>query len=67
MKKLLKFVMGVMLGYTDEIDDETKQDFSNSNISHVLAVSGMHISYIIILVTNSTKETIWQKQSENNC
>ena len=35
--------MGVMLGYTDEIDAETKQDFSNSNISHVLAVSGMHI------------------------
>ena len=63
-EKIAKIVMGVMLGYTDEIDDETKQDFSNSNISHVLAVSGMHISYIIILVTNSTKKLFGKKQSK---
>ena len=63
-EKIAKIVMGVMLGYTDEIDAETKQDFSNSNISHVLAVSGMHISYIIILVTNSTKKLFGKKQSK---
>ena len=62
--KIAKIIMGVMLGYTDEIDAETKQDFSNSNISHVLAVSGMHISYIIILVTNSTKKIFGKKQSK---
>ena len=63
-EKNAKIVMGVMLGYTDEIDEETKQDFSNSNISHVLAVSGMHISYIIILVTNSTKKLFGKRQSK---
>ena len=63
-EKIAKIIMGVMLGYTDEIDAETKQDFSNSNISHVLAVSGMHISYIIILVTNSTKKIFGKKQSK---
>ena len=63
-EKIAKIVMGVMLGYTDEIDAETKQDFSNSNISHVLAVSGMHISYIIILVTNSTNKLFGKKQSK---
>ena len=63
-EKIAKIVMGVMLGYTDEIDAETKQNFSNSNISHVLAVSGMHISYIIILVTNSTKKLFGKKQSK---
>ncbi len=63
-EKIAKIVMGVMLGYTDEIDDEIKQDFSNSNISHVLAVSGMHISYIIILVTKSTKKIFGKRQSK---
>ena len=41
-------LVGIVLGYTDEIDEETKQDFSNSNISHIIAVSGMHIGYIIL-------------------
>ena len=62
--KMSKIIMGIMLGYTDEIDDETKQDFSNSNISHVLAVSGMHISYIIILVTNSTQKVFGKRKSK---
>lgn len=63
-EKMSKIILGIMLGYTDEIDDETKQDFSNSNISHVLAVSGMHISYIIILVTNSTKKLFGKRKSK---
>ena len=62
--KMSKIIMGIMLGYTDEIDDETKQDFSNSNISHVLAVSGMHISYIIILVTNSAQKVLGKRKSK---
>ena len=62
--KMSKIIMGIMLGYTDDIDDKTKQDFSNSNISHVLAVSGMHISYIIILVTNSTQKVFGKRKSK---
>ena len=62
--KMSKIIMGIMLGYTDEIDEETKQDFSNSNISHVLAVSGMHISYIIILVTNTTQKVFGKRKSK---
>ncbi len=41
-------LLGILLGYTDEISEETRQNFSDSNISHILAVSGMHISYIVI-------------------
>ena len=63
-EKIAKIIIGIMLGDTGEIDAETKQDFSNSNISHVLAVSGMHISYIIILVTNSTKKLFGKRQSK---
>ena len=63
-EKMSKIIMGIMLGYTDEIDDNTKLDFSNSNISHVLAISGMHISYIIMVVTTTTQKFIGKRKSK---
>ena len=62
--KMAKIVLGIMLGDTTEIDDETKEDFANSSISHVLAVSGMHISYIILLVTKSTQNIFGKRKSK---
>ncbi len=41
-------ILGILLGYTDEIDGEVKQDFIESNITHILAVSGAHIGYLIL-------------------
>lgn len=40
---------GIMLGDKDEIDKNIISNFSKSNITHILAVSGLHISYIVIL------------------
>lgn len=57
-------ILGVMLGYTEQIDENIREDFSTSNISHVLAVSGMHISYIVILVTYSSKKILGKRQSK---
>ncbi len=57
-------VLGIMLGDTDEITDEVKEDFSTSNISHVLAISGMHISYIIYLVTKGTQRSFGKRKSK---
>ena len=57
-------IMGIMLGYTEQIDENIKDDFSSSNISHVLAVSGMHISYIVLLITNSTRKMLGKKVSK---
>ena len=37
-KNISTIILGVMLGYTEQIDENIKQDFSTSNISHVLAV-----------------------------
>ncbi len=39
---------GLILGETRDIPEEVKEDFQISNISHVLAISGMHISYLIV-------------------
>ena len=40
--------LGLILGDTSNIEDETKEAFRDSNMSHILAVSGMHITYIVI-------------------
>ena len=63
-KNISTIILGVMLGYTEQIDENIKQDFSTSNISHVLAVSGMHISYIIFLITNSTQKILGKRKSK---
>lgn len=41
-------VNGLILGDTKTLDEDLKENFQIANISHVLAVSGMHIVYIII-------------------
>ena len=41
-------IKGILLGDTGDISEETLNNFSDSNILHILSVSGMHISYMII-------------------
>ncbi len=42
------FLKGILLGDSSTLDDEIKENFKNSSMSHVLAISGMHVSYVII-------------------
>lgn len=44
----LAILKGLLLGETEDIAEEVRETFQISNISHVLAISGMHISYIIM-------------------
>ena len=41
-------LLGILLGYTDELELDVKENFSESNISHILAVSGMHVGFVIL-------------------
>lgn len=43
-----KLLQGILLGETDSLDEETITDFRNSSLYHMLAVSGAHISYLIL-------------------
>lgn len=43
-----EFLKGILLGDSSNLDDEIKKNFKNSSLSHVLAISGMHVSYVII-------------------
>lgn len=44
-------LIGLILGNKKDISDESKETFKLSNMMHILAVSGMHISYIILGLT----------------
>lgn len=44
-------LLGILLGYDDELSSKVKEQFSDSGISHILAVSGMHVSYVVMGVT----------------
>jgi len=57
-------ILGVMLGDTEQIDENIKENFSKSNISHVLAVSGMHVSYIILLTVNTIQKIFGKRKSK---
>ena len=39
-------LLGIIVGYTEEINEELKENFNDSNVSHMFAVSGMHIGYL---------------------
>ncbi len=40
----------LLLGDSNFIDNEQKEIFSNANLMYILAISGMHITYIIIFL-----------------
>lgn len=52
-KKILKeetssVLLGLILGDKQDIDEETQENFRNASMSHILAVSGMHVAYVIL-------------------
>lgn len=43
-------IKGLVLADRSEINFETKTEFVNSGVIHVLAVSGLHVGYVLIIV-----------------
>ena len=41
---------GILFGKRDSISDETTESFASAGISHLLAVSGLHLSIIVMLL-----------------
>ena len=40
-------LLGIILGDKEQMDDEIQQAFADSNLAHLLAVSGAHVGYIL--------------------
>ena len=47
-KEQSALLRGLLLGDTSQIEEEQQKAFRISNLTHILAVSGMHIVYIVI-------------------
>ena len=47
-EKIRSIYLGLVLGDTSTMEDELKIDFREAGMAHILAVSGMHISYLIL-------------------
>jgi len=43
--------IGILIGDREQLDDNIENDFRNSNLTHMLAVSGAHISYVILALS----------------
>ncbi len=54
---------GILLGETKGIQEELKANFQTANISHILAISGMHISYLMLGIQIVFQKLIGKKKS----
>lgn len=54
---------GLILGDTTHIEEKIYEQFSSSNMLHILAVSGMHISYIILGIDIIFKNIIGKRKT----
>lgn len=61
-----EFLKGLLFGKNDSLSDEIKESFKRSSLSHVLAISGMHVSYVIIGINLILNKCIRNKKIKNN-
>jgi len=45
-----KLMSALILGLREEVPGDIKQDFVDTGVIHVLAVSGLHVGYVLIIV-----------------
>ena len=62
-QEIASIFIGIILGDRTEIPEEAIENFRNANMSHILAVSGMHMSYLILLATQIIGKIVGKKQS----
>ena len=48
-------IIALLLGNTSLIEDNIKENFRNANLSHILAISGLHITYLISITVLCSK------------
>lgn len=67
-KKILKeetssIILGLILGNKTDIDEEIQENFRNASMTHILAVSGMHVTYVILGINIIFKNKIGKRNT----
>lgn len=63
-KEEASILKGLLLGDTSNIEQEVYEKFQISNMAHILAVSGMHISYIILGMQTLLNKNIGKRKTK---
>ena len=61
-KETAGLCLGMLIGDTSSINENLQEDFRDSNLSHILAVSGANVSYIIVSVTYIFNKMCFRKK-----
>lgn len=64
-ENLSGMLIGVLVGDTNYIDEETVINFKNSSLAHMLAVSGQHVTYIVLAVSYALNISKMGKRAGN--
>ncbi len=54
-QRSLAIVSALTLGYRDQLDEEIREKFTGAGISHIMAVSGLHVGIITIMISGLLK------------
>lgn len=71
LKKLLseqeaELEQGILLGDTSDIESDIKEDFRKCNLSHMLAVSGAHLSYLVLGINTVLSKKTFRNTKKKN-
>lgn len=44
------FLIAILLGKKEEIQPQVRADFQNTGIAHVLAISGLHVGFVVLII-----------------
>jgi predicted membrane metal-binding protein len=50
-EKEANFLIGILLGKKEEINRDIIEDFQNTGLAHVLAISGLHVGYVVLFIS----------------
>ena len=61
---IAEILKGLLLGDSSNIEEDIKENFRNASMSHILAISGMHISYVIIGIDKLLSKRIGKRSTK---
>ena len=56
---------GIIVGDIDNVDEEIKENFKDINSYHLLAISGSHMAYLIVIIEFLVKRLKYGKSGKN--
>lgn len=62
-KEYSEICIALILGDKENVEEEIIENFSDSNLAHILAISGMHLTYIILVFSIISKPIGKSKQN----